>query len=332
MARAYTAFADGGDRIDGSIFGNQPRAVECLTNTHGQCTENNAVVKKSVLTSTQAETVDQLLQGVVQYGTGKAAAIPGWQVAGKTGTTENFGDAWFVGYTPQIVAAVWVGYPDKLIPMTTEFHGHPVAGGTFPALIWKAFMQKTIALKQLTPESFPYPPSQYASPVMVVNRGGVLMRDNGVCHNSYQMEFYGGQGPAKVATCKPNEVEIPDVVGYSIAAAKTRLEGQPLTPTLVYKPAKPGDRIGYVVGQDPRQGTASAYDKITLISEKSLHGVIPRVVGLPLQRAQRKLAKLHLKVTVKGDSRGTVIAQSRPGGIAAAPGLEIVLTVRGKHG
>ena len=50
--------------------------------------------------------------------------------AGKTGTTEDYGDAWFVGYTPQLVTAVWVGYPNKLVPMTTQFHGDPVAGGT----------------------------------------------------------------------------------------------------------------------------------------------------------------------------------------------------------
>jgi len=289
-------------------------------------------VKKPVLTATQAETIDQMLQGVVQYGTGKAAQIPGWQIAGKTGTTENFGDAWFVGFTPQIVAAVWVGYPDKLIPMTTEFHGQPVAGGTFPALIWRAFMQKAIQMKHLTPESFAYPPSQYASPVMVVNRGGVLMRDNGVCKNAYQLAFYGGEEPKKVATCKPNEVEIPDVVGKSISAAKTRLEGQPLTPLVVYKPAQTGDRIGYIVGQEPREGTASAYDKITLISEKSLHGVIPRVTGLTLARAEHKLARLHLKLKVDGGSHGIVIAQSRPAGTAAAPGLAMTVTVRGTTG
>src|SRR4051812_37285571 len=194
MARAYTAFADGGKRIDGSIFGNTPRVVQCLTDVKGTCTEENRAVAHEVLTPAQAETIDQLLQGVVRYGTGRAAAIPGWQVAGKTGTTENYGDAWFVGYTPQLVAAVWVGYPDQLIPMTTEFHGDPVAGGTFPALIWKAFMEKAIQVKHLTPETFPYPPSQYAAPVNVVNRGGLLMRDNGACENSYQLAFYGGVG------------------------------------------------------------------------------------------------------------------------------------------
>jgi len=328
MARAYTAFADGGNRMDGSIFGNVPRAIDCLADTKGVCIDQNLPVDKPVLSSTQAETIDQLLQGVVQSGTGTAAAIPGWQVAGKTGTTENYGDAWFVGYTPQLVAAVWVGYPNKLVPMLTEFHGHPVAGGTFPALIWKSFMTKAIALKHLTPQGFTYPPSQYAAPVTVVNRGGLLMRDNGVCKNSYQMEFYGGIGPSRVATCKPNEVEIPDVVGYTLVNAKLRLDGQPLTPMIVYRPAKPGERLGIVVGQFPKQGTASAYDKITIVLPKSLHGAIPKVVGLKLGRARSKLARLKLDVKVKGGRTGKVTAQSLRPGTAAAPGLTLTLTVK----
>jgi beta-lactam-binding protein with PASTA domain len=99
-----------------------------------------------------------------------------------------------------------------------------------------------------------------------------------------------------------------------------------LTPIVVYKPARTGDRIGYVVGQFPREGTASAYDRITLVSEKSLHGVVPRVVGLPVDRAQARLARLHLKVRVVG--RGKVAAQSPRPGTAAAPGLAITLTAR----
>jgi penicillin-binding protein 1A len=328
MARAYNTFANGGARIDGSIFGNAPRAIDCLTSVKGVCTERNNPVDKPVLTSTQAETIDQLLQGVVQYGTGKAAAIPGWQIAGKTGTTENYGDAWFVGYTPQLVVAVWVGYPNKLVPMLTEFHGRPVAGGTFPALIWKSFMTKAIALKHLTPQTFPYPPSQYAGPVNVVNRGGLLMRDNGVCKNSYQLAFYGGTGPSRVATCKPNEVEIPDVVGYTLANAKTRLDGQPLTPRIIYRPARPGERLGVVVGQFPRRGTASAYDKITIVLAKSLHGAIPKVVGLQLPRAQAKLARFKLDVAVTGGSGGKVISQWPRPGRAATPGLKVTLTVK----
>jgi membrane carboxypeptidase/penicillin-binding protein len=334
MARAYQSFADGGDRVDGSIFGNEPRVVQEVK-VNGTTQVNNVVGVPALGTAdeshTRAAIIDSLLQGVVQYGTGKAAALPGREVAGKTGTTENYGDAWFVGYTPQLVAAVWVGYPDKLIPMTTEFHGQPVAGGTYPALIWKAFMSK--ALANMPPESFPPAPSLYASPVTVVNRGGALERDDGVCHNSYQMEFFGGVGPSRVATCKPNEVEIPDVVGQTLVAAKTRLEGQPLTPSVVYKPANPGDRVGYVVGQFPRKGTASAYDKITLILTKSRHGVIPRLVGLPLGQAEARIANLHLRVHVDGDAQGKVVAQSLPAETAAAPGISLTLTVkRSSHG
>ena len=167
------SFADGGKRIDGSIFGNQPRAIETIRRRRQRSTSTSPS-RTTSSRSDQAATVNQLLQGVVQYGTGKAAALPGWQVAGKTGTTEDYGDAWFVGYTPQLVVAVWVGYPDKLVPMTYQFHGHPVAGGTFPALIWKAFMEKALPYLKLQPESFTPPPSLYASAVTVVNRGGVL--------------------------------------------------------------------------------------------------------------------------------------------------------------
>ena len=207
-----------------------------------------------MLTESQAAIVNDMLQGVVRYGTGKAAQLPGRQVAGKTGTTENYGDAWFVGYTPQFVAAVWVGYPDKLVPMTTEFHGHPVAGGTFPALIWKAFMTKALDQLHLPPETFTPPDYGYAAPVTVVNRGGVLERDDGVCHNTVQLQFFGGEGPSKVATCKPNEVEIPEVIGQSLATAKSRLQAQPLTPVVVYKPAKRAERLGVVVGAVPGEG------------------------------------------------------------------------------
>jgi penicillin-binding protein 1A len=332
MARAYTSFADGGKRIDGSIFGNVPRTVRSIV--AGKTKLFNQPVPKQVLSENNAAIIDQMLQGVVTGGTGTAAAIPGRTIAGKTGTTENYGDAWFVGFTPQLVAAVWVGYPDKLVPMTYQFHGHPVAGGTYPALVWKAFMEKALPYLKDEPESFPQPQIGYAAPVKVVNRNGALERDNGVCKNSYDVEFFGGYPvqpngkPIRSATCKPNEVEIPDVVGQSLVSAKTHLERQPLTPNIVYEPAKAGDRVGTVVGQIPRRGTASAYDKIELISKKSLHGVVPNVVGLPVARARAKLARLHLKVRVHGGTSGKVTAQSLPARTAASPGLAIVLTIK----
>jgi beta-lactam-binding protein with PASTA domain len=151
------------------------------------------------------------------------------------------------------------------------------------------------------------------------------------------MEFFGGEvladsKPAPIATCKANEVEIPDTVGRSLTAARARLQEQPLTPQIVYKPARTGERIDLVVDQFPDKGTASAGDKITLVLRKSLHGVIPNVVGLPLSRAQAKLAKLKLDVATKGDAHGKVVAQSVAPHTASAPGEKIVLTVRGTGG
>ena len=76
-----------------------------------------------VLKSSVAGQVSSMLSSVVAQGTATRAQIPGAFVAGKTGTTENYGDAWFVGWTDEITVAVWVGYPDELRPMETEFNG-----------------------------------------------------------------------------------------------------------------------------------------------------------------------------------------------------------------
>ena len=85
-------------------------------------------------------------------GTGSRARLEEW-AAGKTGTTENYGDAWFVGFTADLTVAVWVGYPDELRPMKTEYQGEPVAGGTFPAEIWRDFMVAALAVRdERTPD------------------------------------------------------------------------------------------------------------------------------------------------------------------------------------
>jgi penicillin-binding protein 1A len=83
-----------------------------------------------------AEEAKSILHTVVTGGTGVRADIGEPAQWGKTGTTENNGDAWFCGATEEVTACVWVGYADTTTPMTTEFAGGPVDGGTFPALIW----------------------------------------------------------------------------------------------------------------------------------------------------------------------------------------------------
>jgi penicillin-binding protein 1A len=101
-----------------------------------------------VLKTSVADQVSSILGTVVTQGTAVAAQIPGTFVAGKTGTTENYGDAWFVGWTDKITVAVWVGYPDELRPMETEFRGQPVAGGTYPANIWRTFVERALQYEE----------------------------------------------------------------------------------------------------------------------------------------------------------------------------------------
>lgn len=98
---------------------------------------------KQVLTPDQAGRVTYALQQVIAGGTGEDAAI-GRPAAGKTGTTQSNVDGWFVGYTPSLTAAVWMGYPDESKPMN-DVHGIKVQGGTFPAKIWRKFMQVATA-------------------------------------------------------------------------------------------------------------------------------------------------------------------------------------------
>jgi penicillin-binding protein 1A len=332
MARAFSAFANGGRRIDGKAFGDRPRAVSVVRNEAGRIVDNNLPVGRHVLTANTAAMVTSLLQGVVRAGTGKRAQLSdGRPVAGKTGTTENYGDAWFVGYTPQLVAAVWVGYPNGLRPMLTEYNGDAVAGGTFPALIWKTFMERALAYLKEPPQDFPSVSLPYSVPRNVVYRDGQLELDNGNCRNPKLLLYFTGERPARTADCKVNEVEVPRLVGQTLGQARARLAAQPLRPAYVYEPAEPLQRLGIVLRQYPARGTLSSYDKVTLVLPKALHGVVPKVVGLRLSRAEARLERYHLKWKVGGSPPpgAKVIAQSPRWHVAAKRGLVVTLVVRG---
>src|SRR5918993_2472897 len=138
MAYAYSTIANRGVKVSGSLASSEggPVAIQKVDGA-GKDDENEAQ-RTRVFPAKVADTAQELLAGVVLGGTGKAAQI-GEFAAGKTGTTENYGDAWFVGFNKELTVAVWVGYPDKLQYMETEYHGGEVAGGTFPTEIWHDF-------------------------------------------------------------------------------------------------------------------------------------------------------------------------------------------------
>jgi penicillin-binding protein 1A len=153
MAHSYETIAHGGRRVSGSLaeagapVGIQEVASGGRRLPDGSHVDKNRVETKRVLAPQTAATETSMLETVLQYGTGRAASI-GQFAAGKTGTTSNYGDAWFVGWNSKYTVAVWVGFPDKLIPMTTDFNGTPVLGGTFPALIWHNFMISALGVEK----------------------------------------------------------------------------------------------------------------------------------------------------------------------------------------
>jgi membrane peptidoglycan carboxypeptidase len=328
MSRAFSTFANGGRRVDSSGFGNRPRAIARISNAEGKMVEDNRPVNRVVLDSDQNALLTSILEGVIRSGTGKRARLADRAVAGKTGTTENYGDAWFVGYTPQLATAVWVGYPNRLTPMLSQYHGQAVAGGTFPADIWRVFNQ--LALAGTTPASFPTYSYQYSSAKRVVWRDGVLRLDNGNCRETELVSYFVGHGPSRAADCKRNEVDVPRVIGMSLTRAKIRLGAQPLTANVVYKPAQAKQRVDLVLDQFPRKGHLSSYDTVTLVLAKPLHGVVPKLIGLSLRDARRRLRARGLVLVIEHLAHGRagrVLAQKPAAGVAATPGMKIKLVV-----
>jgi len=131
MADAYATLASYG-------IHNKPIAITKVEFPDGKTDDLGKPKRKRVFPEWVAYEATKILEQNVQAGTGTAANI-GCAAAGKTGTTDNFNDAWFVGFTPHLAASVWVGYPNALIEMRSV-HGISVAGGTFPAQIWHSFM------------------------------------------------------------------------------------------------------------------------------------------------------------------------------------------------
>ena len=117
----------------------EPYAVERVQDKDGKILEEHTPKEESVLSAQSAYIMTNLLKGVVQHGTGMGALALNRPCAGKTGTTNDFTDAWFVGYTPQIVAGVWVGYDDRSIQL-----GSKNTGGRISCPIWTDFMREAL--------------------------------------------------------------------------------------------------------------------------------------------------------------------------------------------
>jgi penicillin-binding protein 1A len=145
MSDAYATLASGGVH-------HKPIAIRKVEFPDGHVDDVGEPESNRVFSDGVAYEVTQVLKDNIIGGTGVAAYTGCGDQAGKTGTTDDYNDAWFVGYTPTLAASVWVGYPDALESMYSV-HGITVAGGTFPAEIWNDFMSTALT----DCETFPAP-------------------------------------------------------------------------------------------------------------------------------------------------------------------------------
>ena len=172
MAYAYSTLANEGNKVSGTLAPGKtgPVAIREVEGPNG--TKVNEEVETRVFPKKVGQVAKDMLSLVVTAGTGEAAQVGDEFIWGKTGTTENYGDAWFVGGNEQLTVAIWVGYADKLQPMEYEYAGSPVAGGTYPAVIFSDFMANWLELREArglgpkeeeteltpTPETYSAPP------------------------------------------------------------------------------------------------------------------------------------------------------------------------------
>ncbi|MEW5767927.1 MAG: penicillin-binding protein 1A [bacterium] len=163
MAVAYSVFANQGIKVE-------PMSIRFIEDQEGNLLEENIPLEQEILSKETAYIMTSLMEGVVRRGT--AASSVGSKIdrpcAGKTGTTDNYVDAWFAGYTPNLTAVVWVGYDRNRKSL-----GRGQTGGRAAAPIWTAFMQEV--LKDVPPYEFNVP--RNVSFAIVDRKNGLLVVD-----------------------------------------------------------------------------------------------------------------------------------------------------------
>jgi penicillin-binding protein 1A len=142
LAAAYSVFANQGQRVE-------PRFIIRITDSQGNVIDEHLPQTEQVISPETAYLVTSLLQSVIDHGTGKRAQALARPAAGKTGTTNDMNDAWFVGYTPQLLAGLWMGFDEK------RSLGKGETGGRVAAPVWERFMER--ALEDQPILDFPVP-------------------------------------------------------------------------------------------------------------------------------------------------------------------------------
>ena len=153
QAVAYAAIANGGLRME-------PYYISKIEDASGSVLYQHVPRGRRAIKSTTAAWVTEALEQNVIAGTGRRAQLESGQLsAGKTGTSQDFSDAWYVGFTPHLSTSVWMGHPEEKVSMT-DIQGRDGTGGWVPARIWGAYMTRVLEGQEVLPFTEPPPPQR----------------------------------------------------------------------------------------------------------------------------------------------------------------------------
>lgn len=338
MASAYGTFATMGTRVP-------PMVVTKITNAAGRERYVHAAQPTQAVAPGVAWTAVQILEGVITSGTGHAADI-GRPAAGKTGTAQQWRDAWFVGFIPQMVAAVWVGFPQGEIDMVAPTTRLPhVFGGSWPALIWHAFMEKATA--DMPVQQFVEPGNiEYVEVAIDITRG-CLPNEFTLPGDIEIVKFVKGTEPTEKCDYSAREITVPGVVGLPREQAVATLQTYGFHPSVVTKETDEAP-ANTVIGQSPKAG-AKAFQGSTVTITVAIpvpepeQTEVPNVVGMQRSDAIATLESAGLGVIVVDkwqcrppDSCGAVENQvwdqDPNGGKKVEPGSTVTIWVNKDRG
>lgn len=349
MASAYGTLATGGYHFP-------PVPVSRIETPTGQVLYEATPKGTLAVEPGVASVAVDILQEAVQYGTGSYANI-GRPQFGKTGTAQVWRDAWFVGAVPQLVAAVWAGFPQGQIPMCCgRVRISRVTGGSWPAQIWRAFMVG--ATEGLPPIEFPTPKVRYVTLAVDVTQGCLPNRYTPP-GNIEEQRFIVGTEP-KRRCGEPSsyaEVGVPSVIGLGRFEAERVLEQAGFYSTVITQTSSLP--AGTVIGQNPPPGTIAQVTSIVRIVVSNGQGApapapepspspepapsgkvgVPSVVGMTRASAVNTLEAAGFAVAVVRQRQcdpadagcdydpGVIWWQSPAGGVKAAPGSTVTIRV-----
>jgi penicillin-binding protein 1A len=286
MASAYGTLA-----MDG--FHLQPTPVIRITKANGDLLYSATQRPKQVISPAVASVANSILQKVVLYGTGTAANIGRPQI-GKTGTAQDWHDAWFVGAIPQLVAAVWIGFPQGQVSMRypTVRISH-VLGGTWPAQIWRAFMVN--ATQNIPARSFPTSDVQYVT-LRIDATQGCLANPYTPPQDIEARQFIVGTEPRLRVCSEPTSYQyltVPSVMGLEVHQAASLLRTSGFDVLILHRPS--AQQEGTVIAQDPGAGEEALQKSTVTITvaepphPSSRTAVVPSVVGMTQGQAEATL-------------------------------------------